>query len=278
MDHRQDIAEDWHAALAALAWQVDLGVTEASGDAPVSAYDLPEEAAWSKRAGSERDVPAAPAARRPIAESPGSLGVAPALDAAQHAAQHAASGAATLDALRDALVAYEQCELKRGARSLVFGAGNAGARVMILATAPGRDDDIEGRPFSGAAGLLLDRMFAAIGLARGTPDPASALYLTHAVPWRPPQDRDPDAAEIAMLRPFLERHVALVAPEVVVVMGTVALAALTGAQGPLPKRGVWTTAAGRAVLPMFHPLHLLRHPICKREAWADLLALRKRLG
>jgi DNA polymerase len=160
----------------------------------------------------------------------------------------------------------------------VFADGNPEARVLILGEAPGAEEDREGRPFVGRAGQLLDRMFAAIGLARTAPDPESALYITNVLPWRPPGNRDPEPGEIAMLRPFVERHISLVDPEVIVVMGNTPLDALTGARGILRARGVWTEALGRPLLPMTHPAYLLRNPAAKREAWADLLALQARLA
>ena len=179
--------------------------------------------------------------------------------------------------MQAALAAYEHCELKRGARNLVFADGNPAAWVLILGEAPGSDEDREGRPFVGRAGQLLDRMFAAIGLDRRSSDPAQALYITNVMPWRPPANRDPEAAEIAMMRPFVERHIALVDPAVIVVMGNTPLLALTGAKGILRARGGWTMALGKPVLPMTHPAYLLRNPAAKRDAWADLLALQARL-
>ena len=113
-----------------------------------------------------------------------------------------------LPALRDAIDGFSHCDLKRGARNLVFSDGQAGARVMIIGEAPGRDEDLQGKPFVGRAGQLLDKMLEAIGLSR-----AENVYITNVLPWRPPQNRDPLPAEIAMLTPFLERHVALAEPE-----------------------------------------------------------------
>jgi uracil-DNA glycosylase len=189
-----------------------------------------------------------------------------------------AAAAPTLDALRAALAAYDHCDLKRGARNLVFADGNPEARLLILGEAPGRDEDREGRPFVGRAGQLLDRMFAAIGLARSSPDPATALYITNVLPWRPPENRDPTPAEIAMLRPFAERHIALADPDLIVVMGNTPLSCLFNEKGILRARGHWREALGRPVLPMTHPAYLLRNPEAKAAAWADLLSLKARLA
>lgn len=253
--------EGWHAALAALAWQRDLGVTEIIGDAPRDAYAL---------------VPPAPRAAAPAATPVAPAAAAPASDPVA-LAQAAAQGAARLDDLRAAIAAFDGCDLKRGARNTVFADGNPAARVLVLGEAPGREEDLEGRPFVGRAGQLLDRMFAAIGLSRDAPDPARALYITNVSPWRPPGNRDPSPAEIALLRPFAERHVELADPDVVVLMGNTPCAAILGERGILRLRGQWTQALGRPVLPMTHPAYLLRNPAAKREAWADLLALQARL-
>jgi DNA polymerase len=253
-----DICDDWHAALAALAWQVDAGVDEVIGDAPVNRYDLAAEA---PKAAPARVVGAVPVA--------GSDPVA--------VAKAVAGQARTLDALREGLAAFDLCEVKRGARNLVFADGNPSARVLVLGEAPGADEDREGRPFVGQAGQLLDRMFAAIGLSRTSPDPVSALYITNVMPWRPPGNRDPEPEEIAMMQPFVERHIALVDPRVIVVMGNTPLFALTGGRGILRARGTWAEALGKPLLPMTHPAYLLRNPAAKREAWADLLSLQARL-
>ena len=189
-----------------------------------------------------------------------------------------AAVAQDLPGLAAAMAAYPHCELQRGARSLVFADGQPGARVMIVGEAPGRDEDIEGRPFVGRAGQLLDKMLAAIGMARDAARPQDGVYITNVLPWRPPGNRTPEPAEIAMLLPFLERHVALAAPEVLVLMGNTPCRALLGRDGITRMRGTWTEALGLPVLPMFHPAYLLRQPAAKREAWADLLALKAQLG
>jgi uracil-DNA glycosylase family 4 len=98
------------------------------------------------------------------------------------------------------------------------------------------------------------------------------------LPWRPPQNRDPKPEEIAMLLPFVERHVALAKPELVVLMGNISCQAALGRRGITRLRGTWTQAYGCHALPMFHPAYLLRNPAAKREAWADLLSLQDRLG
>ena len=148
---------------------------------------------------------------------------------------------------------------------------------MLIGEAPGRDEDMQGKPFVGRAGQLLDLMVSHIGLNRASPDPAAALYITNVLPWRPPQNRDPKPEEIAMMLPFVERHVELANPDLIVLMGNHACQALLGRRGITRLRGQWTEAMGRPALPMLHPAYLLRNPAAKREAWADLLSLQARL-
>lgn len=244
--------EEYQAARALLEWQMELGASEAIGDVPVDRYGLADKVVAPKPAA----VPVV------VAEKVDPVAVAEA----------AARGAGSLAALRDALAAYELCELKKGARQLVFCDGAAGSRVMIIGEAPGRDEDREGRPFVGRAGQLLDRMLEAIDLSRD-----NSVYITNVVPWRPPQNREPLPGEIAMMMPFLARHVALAAPDFIVLTGNISCHAVLGRRGITRLRGAWVEAWGVPVLPMFHPAYLLRHPGAKREAWADLLSLKARL-
>lgn len=252
-----DSALDFHSAKALLDWQVELGATEAIGDAPVNRYELPEKLT--------KPEPAAAIKR----------GVAPVTERAADpvmVARKAAANAGSLEGLAEALAAFEHCELKKGARNLVFSDGVAGAPVMIIGEAPGRDEDREGRPFVGRAGQLLDRMLQAVSLSRG-----ENVYITNVLPWRPPQNRDPLPEEIAMLKPFLKRHVELAKPKVIVLMGNISCQAVLGQRGITRLRGKWGDAMGLPVLPMFHPAYLLRQPQAKRAAWADLLDLNARL-
>lgn len=258
-------ALDHPTARALLEWQIELGVTEAIGDVPVDRYALSEA---RPRPATAADPPPAPASHVPAPDA-GADPVA--------AAKAAAGTARDLAALRDALAAFEHCEIKRGARNLVFADGNPAARVMIVGEAPGRDEDMQGKPFVGRAGRLLDRMLAEIGLDRASGTPERAVYITNVLPWRPPQNRDPRPEEIAMLLPFVERHVALAGPDIVVLMGNTSCQAALKRQGITRLRGTWVEAYGRPALPMFHPAGLLRNPHNKRHAWADLLELQARL-
>lgn len=248
---------DAPTARATLEWLVEMGCDEAIGEHPLNRFALPERLPAP-------EAPAAPAVEGPPPEDP----VA--------AARHAAAGAATIPALRAALARYPHCELRLGTSGLVFADGVAGARVMIVGDAPDRDDARAGHPFAGPAGGLLDAMLAAIGLARDADDPARGAYLAAALPWRP-AGREAEAKHVAMLEPFLRRHVELATPEVVVLMGNDACAAALGQRGMTRLRGTWTEAFGRPALPIFPPRYLLTRPEAKREAWADLLDLAARL-
>ena len=251
---------NFHHDLALLDWQVELGATEAICDAPVNRYEVPAAIEKPKKA------------PEPIKRGV----VAPVeVDAVAVAAQ-AAQAAQSLPELQEAMARFELCDLKKGARNLVFSDGIAGAPVMIVGEAPSRDEDRAGKPFVGQAGQLLDRMFAAIDMGRS--DQAAPIYITNVLPWRPPQNRDPKPEEIAMMRPFLMRHIALAKPKVLVAMGNHACQALLGKRGISRLRGQWAEVADLPVIPMFHPAYLLQNTDAKREAWADLLSLKGRLN
>ncbi len=256
MDQDFDIAEAWDQ----LAWQVELGADEAIGETPVNRF---EEAAKPKP--SPAPVAAEPvAATSVVAEGPDSAAIA--------------AGCADLDQLRLALEAFEGCELKQGARNTVFCDGNPAARVMVIGEAPGRDEDKEGKPFVGRSGQLLDKIFGAIGLSRAAENPEVALYITNVLPWRPPNNRDPQADEVAMLKPFLLRHIALAQPEFLVLVGNHSTKSLLETTvGITRMRGTWGEVQGIPALPIFHPAALLRDSSKKRPTWADMLALKKRL-
>lgn len=188
----------------------------------------------------------------------------------------------TLEALKAALEGFDRHPLRPGARSTVFARGNANAPVMIVGEAPGRDEDRAGLPFVGRSGQLMDRMFEAIGL---TAD--DGLYITNVVNWRPRENRNPNTNEIELCRPFIERHIALKKPKILVLAGGISAQALLGVtQGITRLRGKWTTYTVKdadgsetqiPVLPIYHPAYLLRRAIGKRDVWQDLLGLQERL-
>lgn len=198
-------------------------------------------------------------------------------EAAVRSASELAAAAESLEALRKAMDGFTGCNLRRTAKQLVFADGNPQAGIMLIGEAPGRDEDLQGLPFVGRSGQLLDRMLAAIGLTRDD------VYISNVIPWRPPGNRTPTPAETLICRPFIERHIALADPRIVVLLGGAAAKALLDTQdGILKTRGRWIEAElggkTRPVLATLHPAYLLRQPAQKRLAWQDLLMLKARLS
>jgi DNA polymerase len=197
-------------------------------------------------------------------------------DAAETAARAAARKAATLDELESALRAFDGCGLKATAKNLCFYRGAPRARLMIVGEAPGREEDLEGKPFVGRAGQLLDKMLAAISLRE------EDVHITNVVYWRPPGNRTPTPQESQVCRPFLERQMELVAPDVVLLLGGSATKqVLNVTEGIMRIRGKWREiqSGSRSVRTMatLHPAYLLRTPAAKRQAWRDLLAVQAAL-
>lgn len=254
-----DSQTDYWTARALLDWQVELGVVDTTAEAPINRYDL--EAKPVKPKAVEPKTPLVV----PVQE----------VDPVE-VAKTAVAKIDSLEGLKAALGAFDQCELKRGANNLVFSDGSTTARVMVVGEAPGREEDLQGVPFVGREGQLFDKMFAAIAMTRSA-EGVAGIYITNVLPWRPPQNRDPKPEEIAMMRPFVEKHIDLVKPDVVVLMGNIACQAMLGQRGISRLRGKWQEVAGVAALPMFHPQYLFKNPHAKREAWADLLMLQARL-
>lgn len=248
-----DSVDTYWSDRASLEWQVELGATEAMLDAPLNRYEVPEKIA-----------------KPVIKDGPPSIPATVEIDAVAEA-KAAAAGASDLAGLRAALEGFAHCELKHGARKLVFGEGDPASRVMIIGEAPESDEDRAGLPFVGDARALLDKMFAAIDL-----DIASKTYLVPAFPWLA-ETLPPVASDIAMLTPFLERHISLVNPYIVVLMGNTACQMLLGKGGVTRIRGTFVEVMARPAMPMQHPSQLLRNPSHKRDAWADLLALKAKL-
>lgn len=193
-------------------------------------------------------------------------------------ARRMATEAASLEDLRTLMQNFDGCSLKRTATQLVFGDGAPHARVMLIGEAPGRDEDLDGRPFVGRSGQLLNRMLHAAGFERGS------AYITNVVPWRPPGNRTPTPEELAICKPFIERHIELIAPDVLVLLGGPAAQNLLPVRdGVLKLRGRffdYTLSSGKNIpaLVTLHPAYLLRQPAQKRLAWQDFKALRRRVS
>ena len=199
-----------------------------------------------------------------------------ATDEAVMAARQAARSAGTLDELRALLEKFDGCALKGSATQMVFADGNPKAKVMLVGEAPGRDEDIEGLPFVGRSGKLLDRMLAAIGLDR------TQVYIANIVPWRPPGNRTPTPQETQICLPFVLRQIELVDPDILVCLGGPSAQTLLGIKDGITKtRGRWFTFnSGKRdirAMPTFHPAFLLRSPLQKRFAWRDFLGVKKAL-
>jgi DNA polymerase len=272
-----------------LAWYRDMGVDAAVGDVPVdwtAKGDAAPGAGFAKPQQARAAVPSAlkgrpdgraehrapPAFDRPAPPAPPRQQriAMPAPDEAVTAARAAAQGATALAELGEVLARFEGCALKATAKNLCFFRGAERARLMIIGEAPGRDEDQVGKPFVGRAGQLLDKMLAAIGL--GEQD----AHITNVVYWRPPGNRTPTPLEAQVCRPFLERQIELVAPELVLLLGGAAAKHIFDVpDGIMRIRGrvkeLQVGAHAMRGLATLHPAYLLRTPAAKRLAWRDLL-------
>jgi DNA polymerase len=258
-----------------LAFYLEAGVDCALADGPVDRLAEPDSAtiAAPREIAPSRPVREAPPAAPPVSRSE----IAPAPEAAIASAREAARTAPSLEALRALLENFDGCALKHTATRLVFADGNPQARIMFVGEAPGRDEDIEGLPFVGRSGKLLDRMIAAIGLDR------SKAYIANVIPWRPPGNRTPTPQETQICLPFIQRQIELVNPDVLVTLGNPSTQTLLSTrEGIMKTRGKWfdydTGTRSIRAIATFHPAYLLRSPSYKRMSWQDLRAIAKALG
>ncbi|MDP3801271.1 uracil-DNA glycosylase family protein [Brevundimonas sp.] len=252
---------DSASAESLLAFWRDAGVDACFEDAPV-----------------DRTHVAPPPAVKAVAKATASVTAPVHSGDAVAEARRLAAGADTLEALGQAIAAFEGCPLRgMGARQAVFSRGNPEAEVLIIGEGPGAEEDERGQPFIGKAGKLLDRMLAEAGLE-------GRVFITNTVFWRPPGNRTPTPAEQAVCAPFVERAFALLKPKAVLLVGAAASKSVLGAEeGIMRLRGNWKEwrlaegAVSAPALPTLHPAFLLRQPLAKRQAWADLLLLAARL-
>ena len=264
--------------LATLQWLIDAGADEAIGETPVDRLAAPA-ARRAEPPPAEKASPGsarAPAPHPVVKPAPGASLAS--TEAALSSARDLARAAGNLEELKAALDAFEGCALKQHAMNLVFADGNPKARVMVIGEGPGAEEDRRGLPFVGVSGRLLDRMLAGIGLDR------TSAYITNVLFWRPPGNRTPTGTEIAACLPFVERHIELVDPQVLLLAGGISAKTLLGrSEGILKLRGHWAhyQHAGMArpipALASLHPAYLLRQPAQKRLAWRDFLALKEAL-
>lgn len=283
-----DVTLDPAGALQLLSFYIEAGADTAILPEPQDCFShrgpqVPPES-QPRQPAIRRDTSPAPPAASPAPARQAMAAPAPVRQAADHhlseSAREAAGAAASLDDLRAALMAFDGIKsLRQHATNLVFADGNPAARVMLVGEAPGADEDRIGKPFVGVSGQLLDRMLGAIGLDRTT------FYITNTCFWRPPGNRKPTEAEFVAQAPFVRRHIELVNPKVLVLVGASAAHTLLGTQDGITRlRGRWFEyhspglAAPIPTLPIFHPAFLLRQPAQKRETWADLLKLKGRLA
>lgn len=266
--------------LAMLRWQLESGADEAIGHTAIDHFIA---SAHINNAQIENQRIEAPQIAKPspqrLAPSMPVMRPAPqrsAVPAASASPRDIAAACHDLASLRAAMENFQGCALKATAKHTVFADGDPSARVMLVGEAPGRDEDLQGRPFAGRSGQLLDRMLAAISLDR------SQVYISNILPWRPPGNRTPTSAEIALCLPFIERHIQLMSPDILVLLGGISVKALfDSSEGITRLRGRWKIyRAGEKEIPalaVFHPAFLLRQPAQKKQAWQDFLSLRLRL-
>ncbi len=270
--------------LNTLNWLVEAGADEAVLDAPVNRFAAPRTSARNDdgtlpfpnenaRPTNVAERVRAARSSQPTPASPASLATEG--DNIGHAME-IARRCNTLAELKAALESFEGSQLKKGATNTVFADGNPQSRILFVGEAPGRDEDQMGLPFVGRAGKLLDLMMTAIGLDR------TSAYIINVLPWRPPENRNPEATEVAQCIPFLRRHIELAAPEISILLGAVAVRHVLGlAEGIMKYRGRWMEyRVGEKmipVMPTLHPAYLLRQPAHKKLAWRDLQAVADRI-
>ena len=257
----------------ALRWHIEMGVDELIDDQPIDRYAaaaIPRAAVAvpSPSANSQPTRPAASASPgQPLAPSEG------ARDAIA-----IARDANSIEDLRERLETFEGCALKFTATNTVFADGDPASDIMFIGEAPGVDEDRQGLPFVGASGQLLNRMLSALGRER------TSIYISNILFWRPPGNRSPTAAETAACLPFVQRHIELARPKVLVFLGgSSAKTMLDRTEGIMRLRGKWFEYMSKELgtpipaMPTFHPAFLLRQSAQKREAWRDFLAIQEKL-
>lgn len=268
------------ALISALQWHLDVGVDEALGDEPRRA-GIPETPFAVKNESDLASPMPLMRAKAPVQESAALAGAA----TLRTEAIKMAAAAQTIEELREAIAAFDGPDIKRTASNMVFCDGNSRAPVMLVGDAPETDDDRTGLPFAGAPGQMLDRILKCIGLDRLAEDPAQAVYISNILNWRPPGNRTPSPAEVEVSLPFIERHIALVKPKLLIFAGGVSAKALLGTEAGMSRlRGKWhaytprTEGIGMGTEPIpalvtYHPSYLLHTPGQKKAVWQDMLVL-----
>ncbi|MDX2112254.1 MAG: uracil-DNA glycosylase [Alphaproteobacteria bacterium] len=252
---------------ALLDWYLLAGVDEVVGDSPVNRLLAPPEPPVAV----ETSPAKPPAAKLSVLH----IGAASPIAAAT-VARAAADRCQSLAELREAVFAFDGCSLKKTASKTVFADGNPDSGLMIIGEAPGAQEDLQGIPFCGPSGALLDKMLASIGLSR------EGCYITNTVFWRPPGNRQPSPEETAICLPLVEKHIALVRPKLILLAGGTATSTLLGQdsslsrlRGKIHRYSNQYLGADIRTLVTYHPSYLLRTPAHKKYAWSDLLKLKK---
>ncbi len=271
--------------LALLEWQIAMGADETIGEEPAdwfarSAEKMAQKAMQIEQAPSSPSQPvSAGVLPRPVQKT---ASVAKPVTTSQDNvgdARKLAQACKSIDDLIKALETFDACALSRTATNLCFIDGNKGARILMIGEAPGRDEDLQGKPFVGRSGQLLDKMLSHIGLSRHSENPQDSVLISNTVFWRPPGNRKPSEAETLMCLPFVNKLIELVAPEMIVCLGATPTQRLTGqTKGITRLRGRWFSYGENElqvpVLATLHPSYLLRQPMQKKLAWRDFISIK----
>lgn len=278
---------------AALQWYIDNGVTDVLDIKPVdksvaqgAAQALEAPLSPEKVKSNDGVKKAQPV---PIHHAREGADVILGTQEARVAAEKLAKEAQTLEALKQAIQDFDGLSVKKTALNIVFSDGRPDAAIMVIGEAPGADEDRQGKPFVGASGQLLDKIFGYIGLKRFHEDPNQGLYISNILNWRPPGNRTPTPAEMSIALPFIEKHIQLVRPKLLILVGNTPMKSLLNTkEGIMKMRGRWhdytPVTEGIAeegldpipTLPTFHPAFLLRNPMHKKTIWHDMIAISKK--
>lgn len=267
---------EYQALKSALLWHLDAGADAPLVDRPMTMIGVLDDLMSGKESVKSSNHPIIQSSNTPVP-----LGASE----ARQESLKLALAAQTLEDLRTAIAGFDGISIKGTATNLVFSDGNPSAPIMLVGEAPGADEDRDGKPFVGTNGQLLDKILKTAGLDRNATDAGHSLYISTVLNWRPPGNRSPTPAEVEVSLPFIERHIQIVKPKLLILCGGVAAKALLGDDASISKlRGRWLEyqpqtseykngAIPIPVLATFHPAYLLQNPAQKKHVWADMLML-----
>ncbi len=252
-----------------LEWYLEAGVDETISESPIDYFLLSQE---------KLKTPPSNDTNKPIATQtqprPATIAVTTSTPIISNNARELCDKCANLDELRTVLENFEECSLKFSATNLVFGEGNPQAKLMIIGEAPGADEDKSGRPFVGKSGQLLTKMLKSINIER------EDVYISNILPWRPPGNRKPTIEETSVCLPFIKKHIELVSPDVLLLLGGSSASSLCNTSDGISqirgKKLTYDAQDGGEIIaiPTFHPAYLLRTPAQKAKIWQDLLTIK----